>query len=478
MLSTNIPRGHTSMNLPAHDSSLDLFNINEHDHEYDHNDLQRSEDLYDESFSLDLQSHTANIFGYTSSHSNNDARLSSNNSDPFFDNASSGYGGQNQVLNTISEGAEHQFHANQGLARPMNLMNSYPAYYSSSSADSGVFGHYQPIQKPNFVPQLPHQHQGHVPQHVVPPTSLNGRSLNTFGQTMQPYQQHPFVAPCLAPVTPPPPGVAILAAAGAHLSTIQHHAPPPHPFSSVTDSTTIADGSGAGPTDCSVCMASYPLSLAILRPCGHPLCSGCLTSALNIVGEKDMRCAVCAKGVEDFRLISIKKPSPAGIGGQMGMDVANNRGKGTSVGVIGSGSAAFGGDLTRGTSARREMELDGESMDFGFNVDDLRASTPKIELQQRTGSASAKTGDSSQNVVLRIDNVPWVRIPPIHRARQRVLICVSSAQFLGHHSAPDNDVVATACGARACLAGQQGEDVEPCLRGGEGRWNCGCYTER
>jgi hypothetical protein len=57
-------------------------------------------------------------------------------------------------------------------------------------------------------------------------------------------------------------------------------------------------------SDCSVCLCQNASSLAILKPCGHPLCSACLTSALNIVGEKDMECAVCKQDVQDFKLVN------------------------------------------------------------------------------------------------------------------------------------------------------------------------------
>ena len=62
---------------------------------------------------------------------------------------------------------------------------------------------------------------------------------------------------------------------------------------------------------CSVCGMSKG-SIAVLEPCSHPLCSACLTSALNIVGEKDMQCAVCKGKVDDFK---IHKPGtlPAAI---------------------------------------------------------------------------------------------------------------------------------------------------------------------
>ncbi|EIW77199.1 hypothetical protein CONPUDRAFT_157462 [Coniophora puteana RWD-64-598 SS2] len=64
--------------------------------------------------------------------------------------------------------------------------------------------------------------------------------------------------------------------------------------------------SGATCSDCGAC----PERLAMLSPCGHPLCPSCLTSAINIVGEKDMQCAVCKNRVVDFNLQANKGSGP------------------------------------------------------------------------------------------------------------------------------------------------------------------------
>ncbi|KAG6821128.1 hypothetical protein H0H93_006467 [Arthromyces matolae] len=113
------------------------------------------------------------------------------------------------------------------------------------------------------------------------------------------------------------------------------------------------------PSGCSVCLAASPRTLAVLDPCNHPLCSACLTSALNIVGEKDMECAVCRGKVEDFKLV------PA--------DMAE--------------------------------------------VEDQQA-------KQRTDTGQGR-GKVNENIVLRIDNVPWDITPPqIQKWLQQPLVRV------------------------------------------------------
>ncbi|KAF5338090.1 hypothetical protein D9611_014193 [Ephemerocybe angulata] len=378
MLSNNVPRGSTSMNYNLnHDASLDLFNINEHDYEYENgNETQNADDLYDESFSLDLQSHTANIFGYSSSgrdaNSNNNSNSNSrspfssynNNtangfSDPFFD-APSGYGG-GHVLNTISESAEHHFHSTATQATTMN----FTTYPSAGQFNDSMFGQgYMP--KPAFVPlpqppPMQHQHQ----QHVLPPPARAYRPM--------PPGLNPF-APAM-PIAMPAPALAMPVPA---LAMPVPAMPTPSPASATT-SVASAMSPGAppadSPTDCSVCLASHPASLAVLQPCGHPLCSGCLTSALNIVGEKDMQCAVCARKVADFRLVSVARKVGGVEGGVKRESGEKEEGEG--------GKGVFG----------EEGMLEGA---FEFDFEEVRASTPRLEVQRPV-----------QNAVLRIDNVPW-----------------------------------------------------------------------
>ena len=131
---------------------------------------------------------------------------------------------------------------------------------------------------------------------------------------------------------------------------------------------------------CSVCGSSSG-SLAVLDPCTHPLCSACLTSALNIVGEKDMECAVCKAKVNDFKIQKLSEI-------QRGPEERQAEPAQTQT-IRDAYQQAFG--LTSGGA------------DYGFQdfIDRAQgASTPVA-----SGRSSHK-GD--ERPVLRIDNVPWV----------------------------------------------------------------------
>ncbi|KAF6753761.1 hypothetical protein DFP72DRAFT_990670 [Ephemerocybe angulata] len=251
-------------------------------------------------------SHTANIFGYSSS--GRDAN-SNNNS------------------NSNSRSPFSSYNSGSGFSDPF------------FDAPSGIWRRARP-------PPMQHQHQ----QHVLPPPARAYRhvppGLNPFAPAMPIAMPTPALAMPVPAIAMPVPAMPTpsTAAASSAASAMSAGAPSP---SAPADS----------PTDCSVCLASHPASLAVLQPCGHPLCSGCLTSALNIVGEKDMQCAVCARKVADFRLVSVARK----VGG-----------------VEGKG---------------REGMLEGA---FEFDFEEVRASTPRLEVQRPV-----------QNAVLRIDNVPW-----------------------------------------------------------------------
>ncbi|KZT28124.1 hypothetical protein NEOLEDRAFT_1161300 [Neolentinus lepideus HHB14362 ss-1] len=125
-------------------------------------------------------------------------------------------------------------------------------------------------------------------------------------------------------------------------------------------------------TNCSVCGRSAN-SLAILVPCSHPLCSGCLTSALNIVGEKDMQCAVCKTGVDNFHLRNVP--------------------------VNGSGS----GPASRASPKLKEDSFFSNAFDdAGLFFDRFQGASTPVEEVSRSG----------EYPVLRIDNVPWDITPP------------------------------------------------------------------
>ncbi|KAJ3558259.1 hypothetical protein NM688_g1028 [Phlebia brevispora] len=136
---------------------------------------------------------------------------------------------------------------------------------------------------------------------------------------------------------------------------------------------------------CSVCGTSSG-SIAVLEPCTHPLCSACLTSALNIVGEKDMECAVCKAKVNDFK---IHKP------GDM-VDQSQQQDAEPAIPT-----------QTVQNAYTQSFGLLSNNIDSGFQdfIDRAQgASTPV-----GSGRSSHKGDERS---VLRIDNVPWDITPP------------------------------------------------------------------
>lgn len=131
---------------------------------------------------------------------------------------------------------------------------------------------------------------------------------------------------------------------------------------------------------CSVCGQAHG-TLALLEPCSHPLCSACLTSALNIVGEKDMECAVCNAKVDDFKLQN--------FGGIPAKDTAKPKPQRVNEGAYNQ-AYAF--------------------MEHGFDdfIDRAQGASTPIAGSR---SSRRKSGKADDSVVLRIDNVPWVSKP-------------------------------------------------------------------
>ena len=227
-------------------TSLDLYDIDENEFEYEHGYLED-----DDSFSCDRPPHP---FGYPTfppplpQQNRSQSFGQSNFVDPFHPNPTFGEVHNGTFLN-LGESVEQHFHATRQQQQPQHL------YFNDAQ---------QPI--PHFF------------NLCLPPR---------FNQPMSQAYQSPAFGP-LPSMTPLP--------------------ATPIPMAPVRQSTPNSSSNSDGlavllPNECSVCFASKPLSLAILDPCGHPLCSTCLTSALNIVGEKDMECAVCKQGVVDFRLV-------------------------------------------------------------------------------------------------------------------------------------------------------------------------------
>ncbi|CAA7257303.1 unnamed protein product [Cyclocybe aegerita] len=350
------------------DTSLDLFDIGENDFEYEQ-DYQG-----ENSFSQDLQSlHCNSSFGYPSftphaRQAQSQAFVQAGFADPFRP-VGTVHGVPPHMLNGIAESVEHHFHATQQQPHKSffdDIHQSGHPFFTPVGHHPGQYNHVmpQPYSAPAFVP-IPH------PQlHSLQPTPMH----------FKPASERPVVFPAVEVVTPVP-------------------------------------SPETAPTDCSVCLASNPSSLAILQPCGHPLCSTCLTSALNIVGEKDMQCAVCKRSVADFKLIAgMPKgqpsskgaklgPSPSGLTGKSFMDTLSSSPSGSIIFDPDSANKATSGDLD-------------SAFEFGLDFGELRASTPRLEQQHDrlmdgrsrisvAGVGKRNARKDEDNVVLRIDNVPW-----------------------------------------------------------------------
>jgi hypothetical protein len=166
---------------------------------------------------------------------------------------------------------------------------------------------------------------------------------------------------------------------------------PPAPRMPSPKPEFLAATAPPNPKQCSVC-ARRSVSLAVLSPCAHPLCSACLTSALNIVGEKDMQCAVCRRAVTDFKLVVV---SPASSEESSSVSGSSNEGERPALGARDVNQEGM-----KGKSFFEPMwSSPGSSVVEGL-APPVRASTPKKGTQVKT--------DGSEIVVLRIDNVPWV----------------------------------------------------------------------
>lgn len=138
---------------------------------------------------------------------------------------------------------------------------------------------------------------------------------------------------------------------------------------------------------CSVCSASSS-PLSVLLPCEHLICSSCLTGALNIIGEKDMRCATCDKSVDNFKLLA-----PLKIG--------------NSGSEKGEESPSDGTQKQEETSALLPSALENHSSKGEAN------SAQQVKSRSQTPSVRSASGGSVESLsVLRIDNVPWVSMTP------------------------------------------------------------------
>ncbi|KAG1732961.1 hypothetical protein EDB19DRAFT_1732257 [Suillus lakei] len=154
-------------------------------------------------------------------------------------------------------------------------------------------------------------------------------------------------------------------------------------------------------TACSVCGRDGG-RFAILKPCEHPLCSGCLTSALNIVGEKAMQCAVCKESVVDFQLQS--RPSDDN---SMVSSIPPHFNFPSAFTPLDASSSPL---QRRSARPNRSLLPSFEPTPFAPHTDQLA-----VHFQRDLSPpnfTSAPKQQRVENVVLRVDNVPWDITPP------------------------------------------------------------------
>jgi hypothetical protein len=355
------------------DTSLDLFDIDENDFETEYDNsredvLERDESddndlVYDPNFSGGEHSNS-NTYGYT------------NYSLPSFPPQYFTSQGQNlfadpfqgQGLSSIAESVEHHFQ-----------MQHAPANNNNNNIYLGLG---------QDISRAPHQ----------PPIPLLDASFRLGPAPMRGYTGGPAWVPVPASI----PSLA--------------------PTSVNASGKKEPDVVKPQETGCSVCLASHPRTLAVLIPCEHPLCSACLTSALNIVGEKDMECAVCRGKVEDFKLVVSD-----GSKNDNAQSLRSDNGGNKSDNLTLSGQSFMEPLFSSPESGTSRDGLE-SAFEFGLGLDEVRASTPKLrdepnqqatfrrsedqilqDTEKKIRERGRGRGKTEENVVLRIDNVPWVR---------------------------------------------------------------------
>lgn len=183
---------------------------------------------------------------------------------------------------------------------------------------------------------------------------------------------------------------------GSTLSTIAETFPQPlsPPFPDMHANMAVKSFASS----CLVCGRSSS-RLVIIDPCKHAHCNACFTSALNIVGEKDMECAVCKASVVNFAFHNVSdyetvKPSvsPQSNCFPTLFDVPS---------------------LVHPCSSKGDFP-DSPSV---LHPQPLLSSMSTMSLYDNACDFSL-TGFSgplrkSENIVLRIDNVPWDITPPV-----------------------------------------------------------------
>ena len=193
---------------------------------------------------------------------------------------------------------------------------------------------------------------------------------------------------------------------------------------------------------CSVCGCAGD-RMAVLVPCKHLLCSACMTSALNIVGEKDIHCAVCKTFVNDFELQTVSDDDvSASSAGQRRLPVAS--------------------DIASSPLQQRSGRGEPALLPSTFDPNPLPSLMTTMSLcnpQMRHTSpfAIAPQAPRAENVVLRIDNVPWVGslevwVPPI-----------SDNLASGYYPSCCRRMVEASYCPCSHPSGPSREDLQPCL---------------
>ncbi|ESK91779.1 hypothetical protein Moror_10608 [Moniliophthora roreri MCA 2997] len=447
-----------SQNIPTNtngDASFELFDIDENDYEYEYeyeNDQQHGLELKGVDDSMEYEypsvgnpqlsghpqqhqqpSHAVN-FHHPQNYPMNPTVLSlfgqPTFADPF---GGPGTIGAGSALNgRIADSVEQHFNQYQqqqqayanrappGLGLPMNVGLRGPSHLQNPSQGYPVGAHLAP----NHIAVHLRQPSGHMQSSPIPSISHLTPSL-----TPSPH------APSLPLHHPEPSDIHQNGYPVERSSSAPTMAPSMRgasPGASLT-ANAVTVGDTQPPTSCAVCSRTNLTRLAILSPCGHPLCSACLTSALNIVGEKDMECASCKQEVVDFKLVTNSTAtgsantsisSSGDDSKKPGKKQTLERGKTFTEPLFSSPGSAHSG-------LESAFEFNGYMPDFdpddvfsigtfGAEENVIRASTPppksKVKVYARdTGVSETMEQTSSLKrdlIVLRIDNVPWDITPP------------------------------------------------------------------
>lgn len=178
---------------------------------------------------------------------------------------------------------------------------------------------------------------------------------------------------------------------GSGLSTIAESVPQ-HLQSSYSEMFNVTSATSPH-TTCSVCGYSSD-RMAVLVPCKHLLCSACMTSALNIVGEKDIHCAVCKMFVNDFELQTASDDD-------------------ASASTVSQRRFLVAPDIASSPLQQRSVRGEPALLPSTFEPNPLPSLMSTIplcnpQMHHLSTFAIAAQAQRAENVVLRIDNVPWV----------------------------------------------------------------------